>query len=417
MKTSRRLPGSLFFVIGAVLFVVHILVSIYIAKHYRGDWDMAVWINWLSLLRKYGLFETIRRFGTVNYPPVTVVTLFIYQKFVSVHGHDIFNLHQSFLTKLPILLLDFVTLLLLFIAFYKRPSWRYLLVLFLVLFNPVTLIIGPLWGQWDIALVAPMVASLVLIWDRPAWSGAFYALALLVKQQAIIFIPVLFIVVVHRLAKERAWRPVVRALVGLAWPLAITFVILGMKGALWPMIKHTYLNSVGLFTWVTMHAFNIWYGVIGVNPQTNDQSIWFAGLSYRHVSIFALGIITLAVLWLHFRSRTHDTAIILTSALVISFAFFMVPTEMHERYLLPAVIVACMLVYYSWKWLPVAIGISITTSLNLLAVYQYKGLYNYGTLIGWVNLVLFVWALVLAWQTYRTSMAEAREYRQGFVPQ
>lgn len=409
MKTPRRLPDKGFTAACILIFLVHIGVSLYIARHFRGDWDMRVWMNWLSLLRHHGFFNTVRQFPSVNYPPVTVAALYIFQKFVTVHGQNIFNIHASYLTKLPILILDWASLLLLFAAFYRRPSWRFVLVLAGVLLNPALLIIGPLWGQWDIVLVSPMIASLVLAWRRPAWSGFVFALALLVKQQAIIFLPVLFIILVHRLFKERSWRAVVRTLVGVLWPLVLVSIVLQARGALWPMIRHTYLTSVGLFTWVTMHAFNIWYGAIGVSPQTNDQTVLVAGLTYRDLSILALGLITLAVLWLHWKSRINDPVVVLTSALVISLAFFVLPTEMHERYILPAVVVACLLVYYSWQWLPIAVLLSVTASLNMLAVYNFNEIYKFGTLIAYVNLAVFIWTAILAWRTYRASWSSGGE--------
>lgn len=206
----------------------------------------------------------------------------------------------------------------------------------LYLFNPAVLLAGPVWGQVDAAgTLALLAALLALAAGRFGWTGAFTVLAGMIKPQfGLVVLPVVTVAILRwRASGSRA--PLVRGLLGgvaayllIAVPLRldpITFVgqIIGSSG-------YKQMSSA--------NAANIW-GLF------HGYKIPDGGLLYVGAALLLIG---LAASLLPLRRR-QDLATVLVVGLFVCFAFYFLPTRVHERYLFPAMAVLAPLAATSWQ--------------------------------------------------------------------
>jgi Dolichyl-phosphate-mannose-protein mannosyltransferase/C-terminal four TMM region of protein-O-mannosyltransferase len=70
-----------------------------------------------------------------------------------------------------------------------------------------------------------------------------------------------------------------------------------------------------------------------------------------------------------------DSLTFLVALTIMSIAFFVVPTRVHERYLFPFFGLAAVLFAFSWRWRIAYVALAVVNSMNLLAVLvQYNGI-------------------------------------------
>src|SRR6185437_15710787 len=180
---------------------------------------------------------------------------------------------------------------------------------------------------------------------------------------------------------------------------------------------------------ISANAFNLW-GVFGQATNMNsvsDNKIFFAGLSYQTWGTLLLAtaiVIALALLWIR---PTREVA--LWAALAVTFALFMLPTRIHERYLMHAVVLAVLVAAISPALRWVGIALSLTYFANLVFVYHYFGQFAFGRQsqpsnliplgISTVNLFLFVVVFISGFvlvRSQRTSIQSPAGVVHGLSP-
>jgi Gpi18-like mannosyltransferase len=157
------------------------------------------------------------------------------------------------------------------------------------------------------------------------WSWACWALALLIKPQAIIFAPVLYIATLRRHGCHAllAGGGLAAALLALGCaPLLLAGQAEGLLQA--------YAGSVGRFPQLTNRAYNLWYlATLGAGGSDAGQA---AGpISLRAIGMLLMaGAALLVGLALIYRSDGPARTL---GATALALAFFCLPTQIHERYL------------------------------------------------------------------------------------
>ncbi|NJP04269.1 MAG: hypothetical protein HC837_00885 [Chloroflexaceae bacterium] len=231
------------------------------------------------------------------------------------------------LIKLPALVADLLTLLLLW--WWSRrwvSAWRATAITALYALAPPVWINVAWWGQVDALLMLPMVAMVVLF-ERASgrWSWWCWAMALLIKPQAIVLAPVLY---AATLCRYRSRGVLIGAAIA-AVTLLVGMLPLLLAGQTTGLLQAA-LGSVGRFPRVTAGAYNLWY-VMAHDSGALDTELLVGPLSYRLVGLLLLGSVTLLIVWrlLH---HCHALTIALAAA-VLALAFFSLPTQIHERYL------------------------------------------------------------------------------------
>ena len=206
-------------------------------------------------------------------------------------------------------------------------TWRSVAAAGLYLFNPGVLVGGPMWGQVDAAGTLPFVAALLLLARRRfGWAGAMAALALLVKPQfGLVGLPVL-VLATRQLMIARDWRPLARAGGGaLAAYLLVTLPL-----RLDPLLYYDLISGAATRQPMTsLFAPNPWGLFTGY--QQPDQ-----GLVYVGSTLLLLGLLLSQLPLL----RRRGTLTLLAVGLQVVFAFYFLPTRVHERYLFPAMALA-----------------------------------------------------------------------------
>jgi dolichyl-phosphate-mannose-protein mannosyltransferase len=256
-------------------------------------------------------------------------------------------------------------------------------------FNPGPIVVAAIWDQWD-AISA--CAALFALWFflRRQYELAAVALtyASLVKPQFAMFGLLFAVVYARRLilppllarlhgdtarAPLRALAsPLARAVAAIfaAWVTAEA-VLLPFNVSVWPLSAQFDLRDRLRYVFrvhdeTTLNAFNLWATPLAGNG-VNDYQISFLGLTSRTWGqiLFAAALLLILALWWR---RGTDRAFV-WAALAMTFSSFMLPTRIHERYLLPSVALAALIAAIQPRLLWFCAALTFTFSANVIAVY------------------------------------------------
>jgi hypothetical protein len=231
---------------------------------------------------------------------------------------------------------------------------RGLLAAGLYLLNPGAIVGGTLWGQVDAAGTLFYVAALVaLAVGRFAASGALTALATLSKPQfGLVAIP-LAVVVLQSWRRGDGGRSLGRAVLG----GVLAAAAVGLAFMLSPFTWLEFLqDAAARHPETSLGALNIWALLVG---RVDDAPYVTIG------GVLLLAGIAGSMLPLR---RGHDLATLLAVGLLLAFAFYFLPTRVHERYLFPALAVAAPFAAVDRSSLAAYLAMSIGFALSLLRV-------------------------------------------------
>jgi hypothetical protein len=201
----------------------------------------------------------------------------------------------------------------------------------LVLFAPPFWWDSVLWGQMDSVLLAPAVWMLyAMLRERWLLGGALWGLMFALKPQAILFAPVWGFAL---LTARPPWKPVVGGLVAVAVILITAMPFMLTSGTAWLDVSYT-RNLFETYTnFVTLRAFNIWY-LNALLVDSLDAQAQVLGLTKSQwgklmlVAGWLAGFVYTAWRW-----RSDRRGLLVWTALCLLLAV-MLPTAVHERYLL-----------------------------------------------------------------------------------
>jgi hypothetical protein len=212
----------------------------------------------------------------------------------------------------------------------RRAGWRAgLLATACYLLNPALILAGPVWGQVDAAgSLFFLLALVALAADRFGLAGGLAVVAGLAKPQfGLVALPVLVVV------GQRLWHRDLRPLAAVVAGGAVAGLAIGAFLGLSPIRWAEGLSGTATFQPDTsLNAINLWGVLVGF--EIDDAP--YVGIGA------ALLLAGLIVSLLPLR-RGHDLAIVLTVGMMLAFAFYFLPTRVHERYLFPAFAVAAPL--------------------------------------------------------------------------
>jgi len=378
----------------AVLLVAGLGIRIGYGERYAGFVsDQELFVQWMNQVREYGLGSVYLHNSGINYPPLFLWLLNGYGALLQLLGITVEPgslSYKSILIVLDMLALAVVTGWSTGNAD-KRLRW---LALTAFALNPVLIVNSAVWGQVDILNGMLMAGSLVLLLLSPLGAGILFALALLTKLQSIIIAPVLGMYVLREL-RNRRLRPLLWIVIGVCIPFVVTSLYFASYGGLQAMIRAAYLSAVGMYTQVTMNALNIWYYLVGTAPDTSDTVQLVGILSLRSIGFVLLLLAVLyagVYLW---KLRTITTATLLKAGVWVSFAFFMLPTEIHERYSIPALILLLFTAMLDRKWIGLAALLSLTITYNLWQVVNSQLEATGGMFVAGLHVIALIWMAML----------------------
>jgi hypothetical protein len=333
---------------------------------------------------------------------------------------------QRLLLRLPMLLADLVTGAFVFAVARKYIAEKFAwFVAFASWFNPAVLWNGTFWGQTDAIHTLLVLSAFVLVIfpRRVGWAFLILGIAAFTKPQAMIFGPLLLLAA-YKTAKVSVADTAAKNLCGLkVVARAMVFGALGAALVLAPVVLTGgtqgllayFGDTVGHHPILTANAHNLWWFLYHDDVALADTAALYpdAPLSFRTFSILLFALVYLVVLLRAWRASLEE---FFGLGAFVAFAFFMLPTEIHENYgyaLLPLLAVALtrdkiLALFY--------VVISATMTLNYAlhdpTLYERWGLSDPHAQLAlprWLNaltnfVVLGVWSVYL-WMAARIPRA------------
>ncbi len=327
--------------------------------------DTNFFVNWTRSLFQHGLGGFYEATGFCDYPPLFVLVMWGLGQGIAGLGESLSNEHLlRAVLKIPACLADLAIAITL-LAEGRRVLGGRLAVAAAALYflNPVSIYNSAYWGQVDAIHTAFILLSVVGM-ARGRWglAGSFMAFALLQKFQSIAFVPLLL----FEAYRYRRWQGLGYVLVGATVVAAWVLLPFALSGALPDVLQRGYLGVVGQYSKLSPSAYNVWHLVAspGLTDTALPETVLLAAADGR-ASLPADGS---PLLWLSWRNLslvayTLGVALVLTiysyrpgpiaragAAGLLGLAFFLIPTEMHERYAHPAIaMLALWAVTGPWK--------------------------------------------------------------------
>ncbi|MBW5448865.1 DUF2029 domain-containing protein [Cohnella sp. CFH 77786] len=376
MRLPALLQGRRFLIYAFLIVAAACGIRFLLADRYAGFvTDQSLFVQWMETIRRYGLGEAYPRNGSINYPPLFPLLLDLYGEALNRLGIAVQAGSLSF--KGVLLAIDLAAML----AAVKLTAgaggarWR-LIVLALFALNPAFIADSAVWGQVDLLHSMLMVLAVVAMPRRPWLSGLWAGFALLAKFQAVTVLPVVGTYLLVRLVRGRSFREAAGWLIGFAAPLGVAAAYFARAGSLSAMFRQAYADAVGQYASATVNAANVWFHLLGVDPSASDSEPYWAGLTLRTIGLLLFGAVTAFVclyIWIALKDPEKERApeaVLLKAAAAIGFAFFMLPTEIHERYGIPAIAFALFAALYDRRWIAAAGTLTVTMLVNVLAVLR-----------------------------------------------
>lgn len=342
--------------------VLYYAVFAVLLRSYEFDiWDQQTWGYTAILDNPFVVhIRNICQSGISVYGPLANLYIdmeallsLIWDRLIIKENIPICDLSQSYIIirKTLLALIHFLFSIFLFIKILgrkdKNQKRKRFIGLLIWLFNPVSLLVGSVWGQLDeIIVILTLMCFYFLSCKRYIVSAIFLASVVLFKAQGFIVVPVyIFFLVIDGFIENS--RTINKNLISnLYTKLSIsgfTFFLTLFITTL-PFLIHekdlfvrnAYIDF-RIFPFVHMRSFNIWMLIFGDIIQVKDDGIFALNLSYHKVGIIifliiSLNIFLVAIGALRRKKREFDFSFMLEILYLINGTFFIFMTEIHERY-------------------------------------------------------------------------------------
>jgi hypothetical protein len=274
---------------------------------------------------------------TINYPPGTP---YLFGGLVYLYDYFLYPVYQTslsalvtqdgpgpFIAKLPLLFADLAMTLLLYWQARKRHSMLFALILAgSFALSPALLYNGVIWGQTDAFVALPaLVALFAVIEERYILAGISLALAVLIKPQPIVFVPLFLLYSWRWAGRERFIKFTVAAL---TTALVVALPVLVPRFQFFDMIHNMQAASYNDNLSVSSYAFNFWW-LIGRGQDAMGSTLVGVRIGLLGDALFGVALLLCgALIW-----RRRDPAVFALALAVAYFGFFMFMGGQHERYL------------------------------------------------------------------------------------
>jgi len=328
---GRLWPAFLLTAVLAVMFRMIIAVAF---EGYSTDiacfkgWAVAVYENGLPGFYTSGIF--------CDYPPGYMYVLYGLGFLRNLFSIDVNSALFTLIVKLPSIIAEVVLALVVCRVAAKEMGRSFgLLCGAFVLFNPAMFFNSSVWGQIDAVFILFAVLCFYYLRKENYWLGAlFFALALLIKPQAIMLAPVVGLAYIYALFKKGERDRAALRMIGGAAIVAVVFAagVIPFTGTQSPdWVLHKYFGVIEEYQYASVNAFNL-YGLVGANWVKADEIFLF--MPYQYWGLVFIGLICAAVAVMQWRSRAQRATFDIAGFLIIS--VYMLVHAMHERYMLPA---------------------------------------------------------------------------------
>lgn len=398
---------------------VGLIARVLFAVGIRGyEVDMNCFMGWSNRIVQHGITGFYNA-GWCDYPPGYMLVLYGIGGLRSLLGLTGDTGASWLLFKSVPILCDMLLAVIIWNLAKKRAGdWQAAVLSALYALNPAAILNSAAWGQVDSVLTILLVLSIYSV-VRGRWVKGLsvYAVAVLMKPQALMFGPIGLLAVAVELirGKERA-KSLKEIGLGVAAMLGILLAVItpfslgqGQDPFTWAF--KMYGSTLSSYPYITVNACNL-YALLGKNWTALENAGW---MNYFSWAMYALSFIY--AFFLYIRSGKKGNLFLVCGVmLTLVFAF---GAKMHERYLYPAMAFLTM-AYVVSRDLRLLIALLMVTAgqfINGALVLQNEHLDSAQAVINNAAAILnMAGALVMAWTGWdlcvrgkRMALPEARE--------
>jgi len=386
-----------------VLLMGALVLRVALASVVRGyGVDMGCFGAWAGKMAHGGPANFYEEGYFCDYPPAYLLVLGLLGSIAKLFGISFGTMGGELLLKAVPIFCDILLALAVYWVAERAAGRKSALGLCaLVALNPAFVIAGSCWGQIDAVLCVLLVLVLILARDgRWQYALAAFALAVLAKPQAGLLAP-LGVAALARdvIRRKEARKP---AVLGLLLGLGVTAAVVlpfspNQDSAFWIVDK--YMETLSSYAYATLSTGNLMF-LLGGNWVPNDQ-ILFGGVTYGLLGTVLMVLSFAFGVFVYLRGRER-TRLMLASAATMQLIFAL-GSKMHERYVLPA-LVLLLLAYLETgdvRLLASSILAGAASAVNIGVVLAFEHLIApnlwLGHLVGAAQLIaagLTVWAAV-----------------------
>ncbi len=377
--------------LAALLFIAFMVRFAFFSNQGYAAIDTRDFMAWFQTAADYGP-RTFYIRTWCDYPPFNIYFFWVFglvAKSLSLFGTSLF----TYVMKLPPNLFDMATAFLIFAFVRKRLDFKMaLLATALYAFNPAVIFNAAVWGQFDAIYTFFLVFSLMLaLASKPELSAVTFTLGILTKPQSVALLPLIAFLIFKKhglrlflISLIAAIATVFVVIIPFEWSNPVTF------------LANIYFGAYEGYAYTSVNAFNMWaLGGLWVL----ETPVFFA------IGWTLFGALAAFVLYvLHKRFGASGELLVLFSAFILFFGFFMLPTRIHERYLFPALSILALMFPFLKKTRLIYGVLSVTCFVNQAYVLYFLNNNQFiqsGDLVALtvtlINLMAFIYVLVLLW--------------------
>ncbi len=339
-------------------------------------YDVHLYKQWSQSAALYGPSDSYEKQidgnMTPDYPPFSILLFWgIGKTAAALPSCTIDSLCLHLLVKLPGILADLLTATIFYFFLLSYVGTRRALFAAAIFtFHPVVFYNSAIWGQTD-SLYTMLIVSTLMLFSEKQWflAGAYAALAITTKLQAIIMFPLLpFLLPLER----KAW---INCATGSLVMLGIVLLpYISTPGGI-DHVANMYLHSIGKYPVISANAYNFWWSLLADRASgTSSSNPLFGFFTYRMMGVslvllfYGMIIALLQKGILAERPKRDRTGMIFLAAGTLALAFFLFNTEMHERYSFPFIALFLPVIFLRRGYTGLYITASGIIFMNILGV-------------------------------------------------
>ena len=358
--------------------------------------DLNTFASWFNTAAEHGPRVFYSVVSWCDYPPLNVYFFWGFGSLAKALSLSSTPAIYSIIKLLPNLF-DIATAFLIFIFVRKRLDFKPALVATaLYAFNPAVVFNAAVWGQFDAIYTFLLVLSLMLaLASKPEFSAVAFTLGILTKPQGIALLPLIAFLIF----KKNGWRRLLTSILAGAATLFVVIIPFEWSNPV-TFLSNIYFGAYSGYEVTSVNAFNMW--ALG--------GLWVPDGNFFVLGWTLFGVFTAFTLYvLNKRFNASGEMLVIFSAFMFLFGFFMLPTRIHERYLFPAISMLTLMFPFVKKARPLYVVLTATLLTNVSYVLYWLNVYAglpYGPNLSWdpvviavslINLLVFLYVLVLMW--------------------
>ncbi|MFC5531731.1 phospholipid carrier-dependent glycosyltransferase [Cohnella yongneupensis] len=330
--------------------------------------DMLDFGAWADRAYQGGLGSFFDAGQFADYPPGYIYMLYAIGMLRDLLGLTTDIPASWLLIKLPGILADIaLAIVLMREARARMGASAGLMVATLMAANPMLLVASTLWGQIDsIFTLFVVLCVIALAKGRTTSAAAWLAVAILIKPQALVFVP-LAAIVLWGIRKPRVWLYAAATAIATTAVIVLPFDELRTPAGLWDHYREMFTS----YPYASLNAANL-YGLFGLNAASDGH--WIGPMTVSAWSnVLTVGIVVYAaLLYKRFRAAGKEQEGIAYVALLTGLLVFTLRSGMHERYGYTAAVLALLVCIFvpSRKMRLIAAGLTLVEFANIAYVLR-----------------------------------------------